>query len=724
MKIYTLVLALLVVSCGGGGGGGTASVPVVPVVVNPLASQGLIDLTIAASLFEVDASGVTDNGGGGGSDGGVGGGAGDGSALRHATVVLTDSSSPAKNITGITDDKGNYLIKFKTADFTVPFILKVIDAAGNTLASPSELAIPSGKVLRVNINPLTDKIVSDVLSVSVKGTDKGYSGSAINVSGLAQAKANLLASIQSALGTAGIANSNEFDPVRSVYKYDGTGVDTIIESVSHNRDPVTGQTQLRAKLAPLVTNADGTIVPTFITASSPLATPQVAIASNPAMTYTKITNWVNFLNGCLKDSAGFLTTACDNADVTALSPSYKQNSKDFEEDFRALLSDPGKVPVFGSELRNPNILFTSRYPGSTTDDAVVVEITIRQPRVGSACSGGCSGLFTTSSPVEYTKFLIFKRDDVPPSLNAGNWILMGNQRSFDWAVSPRYFTSVQQNPARQADISQGVPSRTTSGVRLGFSPSVFNTGSQTYVASDVYAIRLTGPGLPTAGVVYAPVSSSPGAGFAILNKNGVVPSPGTATPRIQADYRMSSVLYPSGVNQSTTTWPGTGGSNPVFATTTTEVDFSKLQAFNQYTAEFYTNANGTTPIIETTRILAPIEQPGAYVQRPLHDLTPSLPQITPPQSSGTSFTPTWVRNSLATRIETAYFAYGPGGSSQFSNGAGVSDAFAVTPMSTSVNVPISAPFMGNTPNVGEFREIGIQGFSARAQFQQSVNWSN
>ena len=723
MKIYTLLLALLVASCGGGGGGGTASVPVpVPVPVDPLAPQLLVDLTLAAGLFEVDATGITDNGGGGGgggSDGGVGGGAGDGSALRRATVVLVDSTG--KTLSGLTDDKGNYLIKFKTADFTAPFVLKVIDAGGNTLAAPSELAITPGKVARVNINPLTDKIISDVLSASVKGTDKGYDGSAINVSGLAQAKANLLASIQSALATAGVANSNQFDPVRSVYKYDGTGVDTVIESVSHNRDPLSGTTQLRAKLAPLTTNADGTIVPTLITASSPLATPQVAIASNPAMTFTKITNWVNFLNGCLKDTAGFLTTACDNADTTALSPTYKNNSRNFEEDFRALFSDPGSLPVFGSELRNPNILFTSRYPGSTTDDLVVVEITIRQPRVGSSCSGGCGALFTTSSSVEYTRNLIFKRDDVTPGLNAGNWILKGNQRIFDWSVLPRYLTSVQQNPARQADISQGAPSRTTSGVRLNFSTSVFNSSSSSYVASDVYAIRLKGPGLPSAGIVYAPNVSNTST-FTILNKTGSIPTPGTTSSRIQADYRMSGVLYPSGTVQSTATWPGALGS-PVHSTTTNEVDFSSLQAFNQYTAEFYTNANGTTPIVETTRILAPIEQPGSYVQRPLHDLSPSLAQITPPQSPSSSITPTWVRNTLATRIENASVSYQPASGPAVSVGARVQDAFSLTPTSTSVVVPTSAPAMSTTPG-NEFREIGFSGIAARAQFSQFVIWNN
>ena len=417
------------------------------------------------------------------------------------------------------------------------------------------------------------------------------------------------------------------------------------------------------------------------------------------------------------------TPACNNADLTAVSNSYKHNSLDFEEDFRSLFSvNPGPQPVYGSELRNPNILFTSRYPGSTVDDLVVVEITIRQPSVGNRCSPSCpGGLVTTASPVEYTKNLVFKRDDVTTGLNAGNWILYGNQRSFNWSVQSRYFNREQLNPTRQADVLNGDPGRTTSGVRLNFVTSVFNAVSQTYVPSDVYAIKLNGPGLPDAGVVFAPNALNT-ASFTILNKTGTIPPQGSNSFRIQSDYRMSGVLYPSGAVQSTTTWPGTSGSNPVYATTTGEVNFSTLQAFNRYTASFYVNSNPGVPIVETTRIFAPIEQPGAYVQRPLHSLSPSYALITPTQSAGTSFTVTWARNSLATRIESAFFGYGASGTTD-ARSANVADAFTLTPVSTNRVISITAPALNPTPAFDN-REIGLTGNAARGQFQQSVIWTN
>ncbi len=718
MRYAPLLLTALFAACGGGSD--TPAPAPAPVVVTPpaptppppppLAPQGVIDLAQAATTFEVETAGV---GGDAAGDGGVGGAAGDGSPLRRATIVLTDSTG--KTLTGQTDDKGAYLLRYKTADYKTPFVIKVLDAGGNVLAAPNEIDIPSGKAVRVNINPLTDKITSDVLPASVTGTDKQFSAASLTLTGLAQAKTNLLTSVQAALGVAGVANTSQFDPVRSVYKYDGTGVDAVIESISHGRDPATGVTQLAAKLAPVVTAADGSVVPTLISASTPLATTQVAIASNPALTFSKITAWVNFVNSCL--AAAPATVNCSGATaLTFVSLNYKQNSKDFAEDFVTLFSETGRQGVLGSEIRNPNILFIGRFAGSTTDDLAVVEVTILQPRTGPLAGN-------TPTPIEYTKTLVFKRDDATPGLKAGNWILHGNQRAYNWSINPRYFTLIQQNPTRQADISGNVPSRTTSGIRLSFDTEVFNTSSRTYVDAGLYAVRLKGPGLPTVGVVFAPTTSAAGGFFTILNKTGVIPAEGTTSPRAQADFRMAAVTYPTGAPYNTATWPGnpTGINSPIYPDTPTSTDFSKLQAFSLYTAEIYVKGS-TTPIVETARLLAGIEAPINYVQRPLHNLAPSLSLITPPQPAASSILASWVRNPLAARIESAYFLYGTATGTQFTASANTPDAFSLNPSSTSVAIPINAPAF--TPTGFEQREIGVSGFAARAQFQQSIIWNN
>ncbi len=717
MRYPPLLLTALFAAACGGGSDSPAPAPA-PVAVTPaptppppppLAPQGVIDLAQAVATFEVDPAGV---GGDGAGDGGVGGAAGDGSPLRRATVVLTDSTG--KTLTGQTDDKGAYLLRYKTAEYKTPFVVKVLDAGGNVLAAPSEIDIPSGKAARVNINPLTDKITSDVLPASVTGTDKQFSAASLSVAGLAQAKTDLLASVQAALGIAGVANAAQFDPVRSVYRYDGTGVDAVIESISHGRNPATGVTQLAAKLAPVVTAADGSVSPTLISAATPLATTQVAISSNPALTFSKITAWVNFVNSCL--AAAPATVNCSGLTaLTFVSLNYKQNSKDFAEDFVTLFSETGRQGVLGSEIRNPNILFIGRFPGSTTDDLAVVEVTIRQPRTGPLAGNN-------PNPIEYTKTLVFKRDDTTAGLKAGNWILHGNQRAYNWSVNPRYFTLVQQNSARQADVVGNTPSRTSSGIRLNFDTEVFNTTSRTYVDAGLYAVRLKGPGLPAAGLVFAPTTSASGGFFTILNKTGVIPAEGTTSPRVQADFRMAAVTYPSGAPYSTTTWPGnpTGANSPIYPDSSTSADFSKLQAFSQYTAEIYVKGS-TTPVVETSRLLAGIEAPINYVQRPLHDSTASIASITPPQAAASSIVARWARNPLATRIESAYFVYGTS-AGQFSASANTADAFSLAPTSTNVSISVNAPAM--TLVTGELREIGVSGFAARAQFNQSVIWNN
>ena len=695
MRRFLLVLAIFVASCGGGGG----DAPPAPVAPPPLAPQGLIDLALARGVFDV---GLDGDGGDGGGDGGVGGAAGDGAPLGRAVVFLTDSQG--KTVTGQTDAKGGYLLRFKTADFKAPFVLKVVDAGGSILASANEIVIPAGKAARVNINPLTDKVVSDVLPAATSGTDKVFDGASVNTAGLVQAKTNLLTSIQAALVVAGVPDSKEFDPVRSAYKHDGTGVDAIIESISHVRLPGSGATQLQAKLAPLVTNADGTVVPTVISASTPLGTTQVAIASNPALTFSKITAWVNYANGCLASSP-MMTAECGDANTfKAISPTYKHNSKDFDADFRTLLSEADRSGVNGSVISNPNILFIGRYSGSTVDDLAVVEVTIRQPRTGPLAGN-------TSTPIEYTKILVFKRDDVTPGLKAGNWILHGNQRSFDWSVTPRYYTSLQQNPAST------FTSRVIGSILMNFNNTVFDRASKSYVASNVYAVRLTGPGLPTAGVVYAPTSVPTSIDrLTILNKTGVIPVPGTKSARVQRDFRLGAAGF---ATKELLTDASFSGPN----TTDTPVDFSRLQAFSRYTAEIFINGQ-TAPIVETTTILAPLASPLTQLNRPLHDLSPSIPSVLPPQAASTSVVARWNRRPDAVRIESAYFFSATGNVQNANISTFLSDAFALNPTSTSVTVSspgVSLPAM--TGAAGDQRAIGLFGRAARTEFTQDVLWT-
>ncbi|MEY2954105.1 MAG: hypothetical protein RLZZ401_2192, partial [Pseudomonadota bacterium] len=201
----------------GGGGGSTASTPApapAPAPADPLAPATATDLDKAAALYGIDASGI---GGDSSGDGGAAGAAGDGAPLKKAVVTLIDAKG--NQVSGQTDNNGLFLLKYNTKTFTPPLVLRVLDAGGNVLTSVTEDSTATGKVIRASVNPLTDKITSDILQAGVTGTDKGFDGSKVDTSKLARAKTDLVSSINSALGATGIASTALFDPVKSVYKY-------------------------------------------------------------------------------------------------------------------------------------------------------------------------------------------------------------------------------------------------------------------------------------------------------------------------------------------------------------------------------------------------------------------------------------------------------------------------------------------------------------------------
>jgi hypothetical protein len=673
-------------------------------IVDPLTPVVPIDLT---ALTGVEAAGV---GGDSAGDGGADGSAGDGAPLKRAVVTLTDAKGNSVN--GLTDNNGKFLLKYKTSVFTAPLVLRVIGVGGSVLSSVADEVAVSGKTIRANINPLTDKITSDVLPASVAGTDKVFDGSKVDLTKLAQAKANLVASVRDALITAGVTDTRRFDPVKSAYAYDGTGVDAVIESISHARDPATGATQLRAKLAGVQNNADGSVVPVLITASTPLATTQVALASNPALTFEKITNWVSFINSCLAVPAPGSVDCQDDDGSRIVSNGYKQNSKSFDADFSTLLSETGKLHVQGSSLRNPSILFFTRAAGSTIDDRAVVEVTINQPRTGPLAGN-------STTPIEYTKVLVFKRDDALTRAKAGNWILWGNQRNFDWSVDPSYLAQTQTNPIRQANAAGGTPSSMRSGVIMNFNSLVYNTSTASFTPVNVYAVRLKGPGLPTPGLVYVPTSTTNGTtstAFSILNKTGTIPAQGSVSLNAQRTFGMSGALLGTGAALDPSVWNGAAVNS---ADTLTSTDLTALQAYSSYQAEIYVNGS-LSPIVETARILAPVQSAAIMSKIPQHDLqtTNNLSYITPPVAATSTVTVNWNRVSGATRIDNAttfFFA----GTSLTSVGASVPDALSLVPTSTSVTISNGAiGFPAGA--ITDYRSVTISGRSARALFQSQL----
>ncbi len=782
-KFFTLtaavVAATLVSSCGGGSGSGGATV-----AADALAPQEPVDLAAAAATFgfidDGTAGGGGDSGGGDGG-GGAGGGAGDGAPLKKAVIVVTDATG--KSVSGLTDINGIYFVRF--TGFKSPIVAKVIDAGGNVLTSVTEETVAPGKAVRININPLTDKIVSDVVvSGTVPGTDKNFDGSKIDVSKLAQARKDLIASVSAALASVGITNT-AFDPIKSVYAYDGTGVDTIIESITHTRDAQTGRTVLRPKLVSV-----DTAITTEISAASPLTTSAVSTSNSPVLTYGKLNNWINVMNSCLAlDPNTLPNSTCPTLVNNLISSNYLNNSMDIDESFKTLVSykcGSTFCHVPGSTMRNPVLLYVGKYGGSTAsfDDLAAVEITIRQPLVGTYYDT-TSSTFSFPSPIEYTKTVIFKRDDSLSGAAAGNWILAGNQRNYDFSVEARYDKYVQTNPARAGNnaltsttgkfilgfnpstatsITASLPAGTflvsvsgststgnysaglddpsiyASGIRTFFNPTKFDIPSRKWVSANVLAAKITGPGLPAAGLVLVNNNSSVCGGntyLTIANASGIMPTtPASFTTTFSGgnEYTLASVLASDGV-----TAPWYSISQGAFSNRAKPniTDFSSLSAFGRYQADIFLG-DGTT-VTEFTRIQSAVESPSNLASAQWNDVSPSLPLVSSPaiNSAASAFNVQWLNNANAAFVESVVVSSGAfTATNSFRNWnqtAGVqgSAALAARPTSQNSGYPTDTVCAANgqtqypaLSNINDRRIVGLRSYQARSRRYNTVSWRN
>ena len=754
-----LLLGSILASCGGGGGGGGTPTVTPPSLFTNPSNNALADAEATFSGSDVGGSGGL---GGSSGDAGADGTAGDGGAIRRATVVLTCGAGGGTQHTGTTDDNGRYLIKLSRATCQAPYLVRVIDVGGNVYASLGAETPEAAKTTRINITPLTDKIVSDVVEpLRLGGTAQSFTAASItaSISGgsftsvLSAAKANLVASIAPSLTSLGVTNTTAFDPIKSTYNYDGTGIDAVLESISHTRDPQTGRTILRPKLVSLGTD----VVPTVaeLSAANPLTPENLNTPTSPSLNFSKLGAWVNKINACLaaapNSPAG---NECDGDKEIA--SDFKQNSTDFETNFSTLLSEascPGggsRCHVQGSTFRNPVLLFTGKYADSTAtfNDLAVVEVTIKQPRIGNAYGEAFNGA------VEYTKILIFKRDDVTAGLTAGNWVLKGNQRDYDISVTPRYDKNTQLNSARQSNInapisflvtlpsgttgtatySSNEPSYYSSSIRVSINPSVYDRVSKTWVPAGIRAVRVIGPGLPTPGLVFAPNNPNICGGntyLGINNDTGLFPV--GAVPFLSNSpsnrYRLAAVL------QADTTQPTYWMSfNNISRRTGNLTDFSGLPAYSVYQFDILLN-NGTT-VTEYSRILSSVRAPATLASAQWNDMSASNALVTgatltTPQST---FTVAWTNNPNAAFIERASVdAEGWASSTVFRNNwsgsSGVLGAASITSRPTSQNIgfptdpncTFGSQYPATTQNA-ELRIVGTRAWQGRAYMQNFVLW--
>ncbi|MET7012796.1 GDSL-type esterase/lipase family protein [Uliginosibacterium flavum] len=169
-----------------------------------------------------------------------------GGPLANATVSVVDAKGLRASVQA--DAQGMYALGAE--GFTAPLLISAIEAGGNTncrynatlrarcLASVVT-SLQAGNTV-ANINPLTDRIVSDV-AVSLKyiGPQQlvdGGKAAGITPEAVQAAKKTSMAGFGAALKAAGVADLEKFDAISTPMQANHQGVDAVLDVVNHNRN--------------------------------------------------------------------------------------------------------------------------------------------------------------------------------------------------------------------------------------------------------------------------------------------------------------------------------------------------------------------------------------------------------------------------------------------------------------------------------------------------------
>jgi lysophospholipase L1-like esterase len=172
-----------------------------------------------------------------------------GAPLANASITVCDSTGARVSTTTAADgrytaDVSALRAPLLVAVTTAPFVTinGAPQPANGTQAYAALLpAVTASAANTANVNPLTDKIASDVAA-----TDLGLRGSvqlinACNTTGvtpatIASRTTQLRALVLDALRARGVAGADSFDPVTVAMQADHQGVDAVLDSIRHNRD--------------------------------------------------------------------------------------------------------------------------------------------------------------------------------------------------------------------------------------------------------------------------------------------------------------------------------------------------------------------------------------------------------------------------------------------------------------------------------------------------------
>jgi len=403
-----------------------------------------------------------------------------GAPMANAKITLIDAVGTTKETTA--DSTGSYTLD--VTGLTAPFLIKASMPSGDSVKEYASLVMTApkaGDTGIANVTPLTHALVS---MVSSDGTNPNEFATVDNLktvdaNKLASALKNLQAALAEVLKDAGLPET--FDPVTTVFKADRASasdvlLDTIKVSLS---DQGVSLTNARASVA----SDDPNSTPAAITIKGvPAAAPTPLAKSNVAADDIKgLDGLVTDANACLalapsarvsKDALGTYTFLSACANVAGFASDYKAYGYSLQELWGPRLLE--QIPADSKLLTPEFLLFLDN------GNKALVRLAFSSPNGGKVY------------------FEVAEK-------TANGWKIRGNQRDYDASVSVRIYrqndlsTNGWTTPSsyvNSSDAGKNIGKFDAYTSRLNFA---FNqTGPN---GANVYAVRVTGPGLPATGIV-------------------------------------------------------------------------------------------------------------------------------------------------------------------------------------------------------------------------------
>jgi hypothetical protein len=415
----------------------------------------------------------------------------------NGTVLLKDSSSPAKTVTTTTDESGKYsFTPAQIQGFTAPFMLQISYKVGGASyylhSAVTAQDVASGNAT-INITPLTDLVIANLGNeIAAKIFANSNYSSLLTKSALdagVMALDNLLQPVLAQMGVAG-----SVDLLRQSFAANGQGLDAVLDALKVTVDPSTKAETITNRLNN--TSVSGTL-------SAPPTTPLAAGATN------NVTD-LQAINATFKKFGALMATAPAPTSAPLLAFFDQTNFKDEGQNLQTFLQNITSNPVIaGGSLAFRDIVLDSvpswvtKVPAGMT--AYKVSFTVLQ----------------NTSPSGRHDFIVYS--------NQGTWPILGNQLAAKVEIS-----AFEGN--NNGALCTGIQLNVADSGALGIN----------------YAV-VTGPGLPTAGLLlFNSVSNN---SFDLAAGDPTTYN-GTSTPRITISCSYQNIFLMSDAQiQTITTLP-------------------------------------------------------------------------------------------------------------------------------------------------------------------------